>query len=300
MIMAEHRLFDRFVEVKISDYFCVNNEQLKIKFNVPFDDDTEVNESTIEIYNLSNQTISHIKQNDKCTISAGYKGDIGVILNGRVSLVKTTHDGVDKCTTIYVLDSEDLTAKTIKSKSYAAGTSASNILKDLAKTLGMAITVLSLPTNVKYNSGWTCEGAITEEMAKIAKHCGANVYINKGNLYIRPLTEGDNTNFTLSAETGLIGVPSEFTEEVELSEEDLKYIATKKGQSKIKTVGDKKVIEEHGYNVTSLLQHRITTASLIDLKSKYANGSFRVRSGVHKFDETFTTDMVIVDRGVGV
>lgn len=298
--MSGSRLFDRFVEVKIADYFCVNNSQLTIKFTVPFDDNTEPNESTIDIYNLSDKTISAIKKNDKCTITAGYKGDTGVILNGRVSLVKTTHDGVDKCTTIYVLDSEDLTAKSIESKSYAAGTSASNILKDLAKKVGLPITVLKLPTDVKYSKGWTCEGAILEEMSKVATHCGAAVYINKGNLYIRPLTEGDDTNFVLSVDTGLIGTPTEFTEEVEVSEEDLQHMATQKGQSKIKTVGDKKVIEEHGYNVSALLQHRITTASLITLNSKYAKGSFRVRSGVHRYDDTFVTEMVIVDRGVTV
>jgi len=298
--MSEHRLFDRFAEVKVSDYFCVNNEQLKIKFTVPFDDNTEANESTIEIYNLSDNTISKIKKNDICTITAGYKGDTGVILSGRISLVKTTHDGVDKCTTIYVLDSEDLTEKSIESKSYAAGTSASNILKDLANKLKMPITILKLPTDVKYSKGWTCDGVITEEMQKVAKHCGASVYINKGKLYIRPLTEGDNINFILSVDTGLIGVPSEFTEEVELDKEDVQNMATQKGQSKIKTVGDKKVIEEHGFNITSLLQHRITTASLITLNSKYGKGSYRVRSGVHRYDDTFVTEMVIVDRGVGV
>lgn len=298
--MNEQKLFNRFVEVKVGDYFCVNNEQLKIKFNVPFDDNTEPNESTIDIYNLTNKTISAIKKNDKCTITAGYKGDIGIILNGRVSLVKTKNEGVDKVTTIYVLDSEDLSERTIESKSYSAGTSASNILKDLASKLKMPITVLKLPTDVKYSSGWTCEGAIVEEMSKIAKHCGAAVYINKGNLYVRPLTEGDNANFELSVETGLLGMPSEFTEDVELSKEDLQNMATQKGQSKIKTVGEKKVIEEHGYNISSLLQHRITTASLITLKSRYASGSFRVRSGVHRYDDTFVTEMVIVDRGVSV
>lgn len=298
--MSEQRLFNRFVEVKISNYFCVNSEQLKIKFNVPFDDNTEPNESTIDIYNLTNKTISAIKKNDICTITAGYQGDTGVILKGRVSLVQTKQEGVDKITTIYVLDSEDLTEKTIESKSYAAGTKASNILKDLAQKLKMPITAMKLPTDVKYSKGWTCEGAIVEEMSKIAQHCGAAVYINKGNLYIRPLTDGDNANFELSVETGLLGLPSEFTDEIEVSEEDLQYMATQKGQSKIKTVGDKKVIEEHGYNVSSLLQHRITTASLITLKSKYANGSFRVRSGVHRYDDTFVTEMVIVDRGVSV
>ena len=298
--MSNQQLFKRFAEVKIGDYFCANSNDFTIRFSVPFDDDTEPNESTIEIYNLSNNTVSNIKKNDVCIITAGYERDTGVILKGRVSFVKTVQEGVDKLTTIYVLDSEDLTTKTIESKKYSSGVSASNILKDLAKKVGLTITQLKLPTDVKYSKGWTCEGEILGEMEKIANHCGASAYINKGLLYIRPLTDGDDTNFEISVETGLLDSPNEFYEEKELSKEDAQYTATQKGQSKVKQVNDKKVIEEHGYNVTCLLQHRITTASLVTLKSKYANGKFRVRSGVHKFDDTFVTEMVIVDRGVGV
>lgn len=298
--MSEQILFKRFVEVKIGNYFCTNNNELKIKFTIPFDDNTEPNESTIEIYNLKDSTISAIKQNDICTVTAGYEGDTGVILNGRVSLVETNIARPDKITKIYVLDSEDLSNRTIKSKSYASGTKASSILKDLASKLGLPISAMKLPTDIKYSKGWTVEGKIAEEMSKVAKHCGASLYINKGNLYIRPLTEGDNTNFTLSVETGLIDIPSEFTNDVTIDQEDEQYIATQKGQSKIKTVNGQKVIEEHGYNIKSLLQHRITTASLITLKSNRANGKFRVRSGQHTFDETFTTEMTVLDRGEGV
>ncbi len=298
--MSEQILFKRFVEVKIGDYFCTNNNELKIKFSIPFDDNTEPNESTIEIYNLKDSTIAAIKQNDVCTVTAGYEGDTGVILKGRVSFVETNSEIPDKITTIYVLDSEDLSDRTIKSKSYASGTKASYILKDLASKLKLPISAMKLPTDIKYSKGWTVEGKIAEEMAKVAKHCGASLYINKGNLYIRPLTEGDNTNFVLSVETGLLDVPTEFTNDVAIDKEDEQYIATQKGQSKIKTVGDKKVIEEHGYNIKSLLQHRITTASLITLKSNKANGTFRVRSGKHTFDETFITEVVALDRGEGV
>ena len=39
----------------------------------------------------------------------------------------------------------------------------------------------------------------------------------------------------------------------------------------------------NGYTVKMLLQHRIKTAAIIDLRSVDASGRFRVRKGTHTF-----------------
>ena len=49
-----------------------------------------------------------------------------------------------------------------------------------------------------------------------------------------------------------------------------------------------------GYNITMLLQHRITTASIINLSSKIAKGKFRVRSGTHSFSPDECTTQIKV------
>lgn len=291
-----NQLFKRKAIVRIGPAISIDREDFKFTFEVPFDDDTEPNEIKVEIYNLSKETIAAIQKNDTLTIEAGYvSDDTGIICSGKVTTFTTSTSGLDKITTIYALDSQDLDEKTIASKSYASGTKASYILKDLANQLGIPIAVISIQNDVSYPEGWTVDGKITDEMQKIAVHCGVSVYINKGYLYVRSLDDGDDAYFELSVDTGLLDSPEEFYEEEEVTEEDQKYVATKTGKRKLKKVKDKTVIEVHGYKCKCLLQHRITTASIIDLKSKEANGKFRIRSGSHRFDNDFITEFECVD-----
>lgn len=103
-----------------------------------------------------------------------------------------------------------------------------------------------------------------DSIKKYAQVCGVSTYVNKGKIYVRSLKEGDNIKFTVEPATGLLSV-EEFEEEV----------TAEKYKDKIK-----------GYKLSMLLQHRITTASIIKLHSRDVNGTFRVRSGEHTFDGT--------------
>ena len=50
----------------------------------------------------------------------------------------------------------------------------------------------------------------------------------------------------------------------------------------------------NGYNITMLLQHRMTTAAIINLSSEIAKGKFRVRSGTHTFSSSECTTTISV------
>lgn len=261
--------FGRFAEVVLPG-LKLDSDNLTINFEVPFDDDAEPNESTITIYNLKKDTINRIKRKDSLTLNAGYRGDVGVLLSGFVSNVFTDFQGVDKITTIHVLDSPALGEKETAKKSYKKNTKASQIISDLYPKLGLTLGALRLPKDVIYKKGYTSSGKIVNTLAEVAKDCGASFYVNKRKLYIRSLKDGDDTRFTLSHETGLIGSPSPF-------EEDFEGKAVK------------------GFKVSCLLQYRITTASILNIQSKTARGSFRARNGVHKWNSgNFVTEMDVV------
>ena len=87
------------------------------------------------------------------------------------------------------------------------------------------------------------------------------------------MKDGDNTRFKLSADTGLLSV-AEFEEESSTEE----YTDVIKG-----------------FDVEMLLQHRIQTASIIELDSKNYKGTFRVREGTHSYSgsEFKTTAKII-------
>lgn len=257
-------MFGRVAIIK-SGGVTLNSEELDFEFEVPFDDNVEANEAEIIVYNLSQTSIQALKWNNKITIEAGYKDDTGLIFEGRISKVQTKFEGVDKKTTIYALDDVDLTEREIAEITYSAGVRASYILKDLISRINLPLAVFNINRDWDYDNEVNVSGGLMENIKRYAEVCGISVYINKGKMYARHITEGDNINFLVSQDTGLIESPEEFEEE--MTAED--YTNTIKG-----------------YKFKMILQHRMTTAAVIKLTSRNVSGWFRVRSGKHIFNES--------------
>ncbi|WP_419882796.1 phage protein [Peribacillus sp. B-H-3] len=269
------------VSVKGNNSTTFTNDDLEIQFEVPFDDDAKPNESLIEIYNLSDDSIHRMARADTCTVQSGSKTDYGVLSIGKISRILTRREGVDKITAIYSLEGEDfsrikVTAKTAdpakKGKkqtlhiSFKAGTHASTIIKKLCSILGIKLALMKLPKDVVYKKGYNVTGQILNNLEDVVKDCGAVMYHRRGSLFIRSLKEGNDESFTLNELTGLIGSPEPFEED-----------------------GVK------GFKVKALLQHRITTASIITIKSKTANGKYRVRKGTHSFNGSeYLTEIEVI------
>ncbi len=258
---GDNALFKRNIMVKTGNV-SINSNNLDLEFDVEFDDDTEANESEIILYNLSDTTIQNIKKGEKVTLTAGYKEDTGIILSGFISHVKTVFDDLDKVTTVKVIDSVDRIERKIENLAYAKGSKASTILNDLLTKVGLPIAKFSIKRDFVYKDGLTVDAGIMETIKKQAQVCGVSAYINKGQIYVQSISEGDDTNFSLSVDTGLISL-SEFEEEI--SAEEYKDAVK-------------------GYEVTMLLQHRISTGSILNIRSKNVNGRYRVREGHHSYD----------------
>ncbi|MDF2657757.1 MAG: hypothetical protein K0Q94_548 [Paenibacillus sp.] len=244
-----------------------HSSDLHIEFDVPFDDNTTPNESNIRIYNLNDDSINRIEHNQQLTLNTGYEGDVGMLLQGRVSYVTTRKQGPDKVTTVYVIDGTDLTSVKIDRKAYTNGTRGSQILKDLVPLLKLPVAAFRLPKDKVYEEGYSISGQIVDNLSQIARDCGASFYINRGNLYIRALSDGDDAQFVLKTDTGLLDSPEFFFDD-----------------------------DAKGYNIRCLLQHRITTASIIDIESRYVQGRFRARRGRHICNEAeFITEVEVVE-----
>lgn len=242
----------------------IRNDNLDCEFDIPFDDDTEANEAEIIVYNLSDTTIRNIKTGEAVTVTAGYGSDTGIIFSGIISKAKTFYSGVDRVTQIYAVDNIQLAERELKSISYAGGTPASWILQDLVGMVGLPIAVFSTRRDHVFKDKATVDGGLMENIRKYAEICGVSAYICKSQIYVRHVTDGDLTEFQLSPDTGLLEL-SEFEEEQTV--EDFVDTVT-------------------GYEMSMLLQHRVTTASLIKLQSRNVSGTFRVREGSHSYDGT--------------
>jgi hypothetical protein len=269
-------LYGRKIEV-IAGVKKFDSKDFTIYFEVPFDDDKEPNIAEIEIYNLKDQTINEIKKGTKIIINAGYQNDVGSILIGEAQTIQTEWKNVDKITNITTLDGYEKWFKTPISKTYKAGIDAKRILNDLLRIGGFVIGAFKLPVNKIYKGGKTLKTTLYDAIFSIAKDCGAKVHINKGKIYIRPKNDGNNINFLLDKEHGLIGSPTPIEKEVVTGKD-------KKGNEIKKKI--------RGWKVVSLLNHRITTDVIIQIKSKTANGVYRVESGKHYHNgNAFYTEM---------
>ena len=284
-------LYGRIIKVTIDapgGHLTFTNDDLEVRFEVNFDDDAKPNISTVQVYNLTNQTINKIQKNQNITVVAGYKSDYGVLTEGKITSVITKYSGVDKVTTITFKEGTDysgikvtpdvadpaekyyvkkrVNGKTVKVAKYRKqtmqitfknGVRASQIIKRLTSILGIKLATFSLPKDKVYKSGYKVTGLIENNLETVVKDCGASMYWRRGKMVIRSIEVGNDERFTLSEETGLIEPPEQFEDD-----------------------------EQKGYTVRCLLQHRITTASIITIKSSTANGTYRVRSGKHYYDGT--------------
>ena len=254
--------FGRIAIIKCGSV-TINSKELDVEFTIPFDDDMEANEADITVYNLTDNTINALSHNAKISIEAGYKEDTGVIFIGYIDKVTTEYKQADKITKIKAYD--DISNMTVENLSFSKGTKASYILKSLLNKTGTPIAVFNMRRDWTYENNVTVDGDLMSNIKKYAQVCGVSVYVNKGKIYARYLKEGDNLNFTVSEETGMINTPSSFEEE-------------KKAEDYTETV--------KGYNIEMLLQHRISAGAIIKLKSRLANGTYRVQSGQHTFSDS--------------
>ena len=180
----------------------------------------------------------------------------------------TEWQGVDKITTLKVSDGGFEWRNATVNKTYQAGTKASYIMADLTSTLGLEVGEISPKNDIEYKLGKSISGHVETALKQLVKDTESKMYINKGRIFIRDENKGTETGFLLTSDTGLIGSPEKIEEEDE------------KGNKVIK------------YKVQSLLNHKISVDSLIQIESKTINGNYRVESGVHTGD--FITEMIVV------
>lgn len=248
----------------------ITNEVLHIEFEVPFDDDHIPDRCTIQIFNLVHSTREKIKEGQKLVLQAGYEGDVGVIFEGVIKATWSDKAGTDRATHIRVVNSNGTTIKKTVKKSYKKAVKSSTIIRDLAGAIGLKLKVLDLPKDKLHKKGYSCSGKGIDTIKSIADDCGASFYPINGQWYIRDIKKGDNINFELSPDTGLLGVPEKFV---------------KKYQKK----------QTKGYKVNALLQHKVKTAAILKLHSKTASGTFRVIGGKHVANKSdFQTQFEVV------
>ena len=118
--------------------------KLYFTFDVPFVDSEELNMAIVTAHNLSRATRSEIRRGMAVIINAGYTGDVGCIFVGKVSRCVSKQQGTEWITTITAATALDEWLTSGVNKTYAAGSKASAILKDLLNIFGVEIGTFEL------------------------------------------------------------------------------------------------------------------------------------------------------------
>jgi len=302
-------LFDRDVSLVIgqSGGKGVEVAGLRIDFSVEKTSTETLNNSTIEIYNLSPDSQKLIETpNNAVILKAGYKQDVGakIIFVGIVRRSLTVRSGSDWVTKLELDDGLIAYRDSKRAFSFPAGASGIGVLRSVAASFGLSVR--QFPTDIVdkvYPGGFSFVGRSREAMAKVCSYLGLEWSIQ--NQEIQVLKKGgvmQRTAVVLSEDTGLIGSPA--LEAKTLSDK----AAAKQGitvntagviqRRKATTDGDIETkLEVQGYKVVSLLQPTIEPGSVVQVKSKGIDGTFfRVESVTHSgsnFGGDFTSTLTL-------
>lgn len=256
--------FGRITRVNVGG-LRISSPPLTIEFDMPFSDDADGNVGTIKVTNLSEATIAKITRNAPVVLEAGYQNDVGTVAVGTVEEVSTAWEGIDKVTTIVVGDGTSQWLTAWVNQSWRVGVRASEIARDIIGALGLNVGRIQLPNDVTYPSGKVFSTSAKAALEEIAADTGAKLHVTRQAVYLVPPSYSERVGVYLSAETGLLESPQPSTERPD------------------------------AYRVRMLLQHRITTDSLIEIESRTATGRFRVVNGRHKSSaQEHITEVLVV------
>ena len=243
--------FGRIVKVTVAG-LLFESPPFTVEFELPFSDGSEADVSNIKLYNLSDETTKKIAKGDPVVVQAGYEGDVGTVALGTIEEATTAWQGVDKITTLLVGDGTNqwLTARV--NRTWRQGVKASEIAKDIIDLLGLSVGQLKLPNDAAYPSGKTFATGAKTALEEIARDCGAKLHVTRQAIYLVPPDRFERVGVVLTADTGLLDSPEPVTK------------------------------PEGGYKIRTLLQHRITTDAMVEIRSRTANGQFRVIEGRHR------------------
>lgn len=256
--------FGRITRVNVAG-LRITSPPLSIEFDMPFSDSADGNVGMIKVLNLSDQTIARISVGTPIVLEAGYQGDVGTVAVGTVEEATTAWEGIDKITTLVVGDGTSYWLTAWVNQSWRAGVRASEIARDIIGALGLNVGRIQLPNDATYPSGKVFSTSAKAALEEIAADTGAKLHVTRQAVYLVPPGHFEQVGVFLSADTGLLESPQPSTERPE------------------------------AYRVRMLLQHRITTDSLIEIASRTATGRFRVVSGRHKSSvQEHVTEVLVV------
>ena len=251
---------------------------LDFAFEIPFEDSDEPPVATVKVTNLSANTRNNIKKNDPVVLNAGYEGDVGCILVGRVVGLKHKQNNVDWTSTLTVQPCADEILGRLINKTYTENIKASVMIRDLLNIFGVEVAKCELSIDTVYPRGRVCRGNLKQVLTEI-RYKSRFIVRATGQIYITKAEDGINNGLILTPATGLLR-----------SDEEQVPIPLETKANSQKTGEDR---DEDTISRSCLLNYHVATAEVVKVQASDLNGKFLVVKGKHSGSRTgdWKTDM---------
>lgn len=245
-------------------------DELYFEFTVPFEDSDTLQTATFKVYNLSEGTRKGIRRGDAIILNAGYEGDVGALFVGQVSACSHKHQGTEWITEITATAAMEEWLSRKVAKTYAAGSTAQDIVPDLLNIFGLEVGRFELAVNKVYDRGLVCNGKVKDSLKQIVvEDCKSRLLIRNGSIIINDPTKGIANGILLTPQSGLL-----------LSGKEVEETVVAVGSDSQKSASTKK---EEGNYITRecLLNYHIGPAEQLAIQSPSLTGRFIVVKGQH-------------------
>lgn len=179
----------------------------------------EPNTCDLKIYNLNASHRSELEQLKTASVlvEAGYEGGTSTLFIGDLRTSVSVKEGADYITSLSSGDGEKAIRKTRVNISIKKNTKTAEVIKAVAKALGVgegnldaAVSKLTaIGVSDLFTEGTVLTGSASREMTAICKSAGLDWSIQDGKLQILPLrTSLDGQAIQMSNVSGMIGSPT--------------------------------------------------------------------------------------------
>lgn len=239
-------------------------DNLRVSFEIEMDDRKETNSAKISIYNLAQDSLGLLDQeNVSVILKLGYgnNNDLSIVFIGDVVVYETTLDDADTITKITLKDGYIPLTQRFLSLSFPSNVTTRQIITKIINDLNLTKDNYSALPNYVYKQGFSFGGAPSKALTIVLDRIGYEWAIINNVLTITKPNQSNKTTVAqfLSLKTGLKESPKRFKEQ----------------QANTRSRTDAIV---NGWRILCSIIPSIVPKNLIKVESETANGIFIVRS----------------------
>lgn len=197
---------------KTGDGVVINNLQMTFDVSKSDSNKDKSNSASIEIYNLSDDTLRLIDVDfPAASFSAGY-ADVGIkiLFQGQVTLVTTRKSGSDRVTQIQMGSAYTELNHQVLSELIAPGRTVKDVVETIRNNMPGVVRGVYNGTNLNNQIlyGYPLMGTPKEMLDELSSKYRVSWQVNGDTLYVHDMTRGNTENFTdayvVSRYSGLI------------------------------------------------------------------------------------------------